>query len=104
MDSLGREGGQTDRDVLSTIRGGRAVLYPFPGASEDGLAGVDFECAGSVRDAQLAAQHDGVFVKIGRLARAPHVGDADRLIARIYAADILVNQFRFVPRGRDSGC
>src|SRR5581483_7651691 len=60
-------------------------------------------------NAQHAAQHERVFIKLRRLARlnptagTAHVGDAELSIAGVYAADKFLDDFGFVAGGLDAG-
>ena len=60
MDQLEGEGWEADRDVVGALGVRGAVLDPFAGADDDGLAGLDVEGAGGVRDADDQAVRSSV--------------------------------------------
>src|SRR5437588_12088585 len=94
---LRRERRQANRDVLGPLSHRRAVLNPLTSAGNDRLARVHLDYAGLMRDAQLAAQHYRVFVKLGSLSRfdpaawTAHVSDTHSIIAGVHPADMFVN-------------
>src|SRR5258705_136194 len=91
---LRREGRHAHRDVLRTLRLGRAVLHPLAAPRDDGLSRAHVDRPAGVVHTQQALQHDRVLVELGRLPRldpaggAPHVRDAHRLRLRAHAADV----------------
>ena len=60
VDQLEGEGWEADRDVVGALGVRGAVLDPFAGADDDGLAGLDVEGAGGVRDADDQAVRSSV--------------------------------------------
>src|SRR6266702_4530313 len=57
---LRREGRHADRDVLRTLRLGRAVLHPLAAPRDDGLSRAHVDRPARVLHAQQALQHDRV--------------------------------------------
>ena len=96
------EGGEADGDVFGAAFLGCGVTDPFAGVGDDGLSGGDVEGAALVFDAQQALQHDREFVELGRLAgfepalRAAHVSHAGRGSFGVDAANVFVDELRFV--------
>src|SRR5262249_7099249 len=87
---------------------GRAVLDPLARVSDDGLTAANVEMAAPVSHPKQTAQHHSELLELGGLARldpaagAAHVGNADVLVARIHAPDVLVDQLRLVACGLDA--
>src|SRR4051794_34657593 len=109
MDRAGRERRQADRDVLGAAGGGRRVAHPLAGTHEHGLTGAHVERLFPVLlDPQDALDHDRVLVEVRPLTRLEpalgrtHVGDADALLARVDATDVLVDQLRLGARRLDA--
>src|SRR3989449_10212560 len=73
---LRREGRHAHRDVLRTLRLGRAVLHPLAAPRDDGLSRAHVERPAGVLHAQQALQHDRVLVELGRLPRLDPAGGA----------------------------
>lgn len=97
-------------DVFCAFVSGRAVLHPFAGLGDEGLAGLDDGlCAVFGFDVERASEDDAVFVEFGALAGfdpawgAIHLGDAEGLGVGIYAADILADELGDVAAGFDCG-
>src|SRR6266478_5553458 len=101
---LRREGRHAHRDVLRTLRLGRAVLHPLAAPRDDGLSRAHVDRPAGVLHAEQALQHDRVLVELGRLPRldpaggAPHVRDAHGRRLRGHAADVLLDLLRHVAR------
>src|SRR5689334_17033251 len=108
MNGLWRKRGQTYGDVFGAFRLWRAVLHPFPGASDHCLPGVHIQRAIPVRHAQRASEHNRELVELRSLtrfnpsARTAHVSHAQARLAAVHAADVLVDEFRFIACGCDS--
>lgn len=72
------------------------------------LSSIDVDLARLRLHAQRALQHDGELVELGLLTglnpslRTAHVGDADRSVFGVYAADIFVNELGLVAGGGDA--
>src|SRR3954452_24687158 len=100
MDRVGRERGQADRDVVRAARLRRRVAHPLAGFHENGLARANVGLAAFVLDVEGAVDDDRVLVDLGTLAGLlPALGrlhprDAEALVARVDAADELVDQLR----------
>src|SRR5437763_14228697 len=105
---LWREGRHADRDVLRTLRLGRAVLHPLAAPRDDGLSRAHVDRPAGVLHAQQALQHDRVLVELGRLPRldpaggGPPVRGAPGPRPRARAADVLLDLLRHVARGDDA--
>src|SRR4029078_10049537 len=99
---------ELNRDLVPAPRLGRGVAHPLPRPDEDRLAGADVEGARLVLDAQRTVDDDGVLVEVGALAGLDpalgrlHARDAQALVARVDAADELVDQLRLGPGGLDA--
>src|SRR5215471_4627223 len=108
MNSLGREGGQANGNVLGAFVRGR-ILDPLSSASQNGLSGANINAAVFVAHAQASSQDQRVFVEFGSLSRlvpsgwTAHVGHTDTAFAVVYAAHIFINDFGKVP-GRLHAC
>jgi len=108
MDRFHCEGRQANRDVFGAFRMRRAVLDPFAGAGDDGLAGEDFEDAVLVFHLQAAGEDEGVFVKLGGLAGlgpaagAAHPGEAEPGLAVVHVADVFLDDLGLVAGGGDA--
>ena len=98
---LSIEGVQTERKTLSGFLSEHLGSVPAAGAHVD--------AALWRRYPQHAAQHYGVLVELGGLARllpsfgAVHAGDADMLGAGVDAADVLLDALGLVAGGLDHG-
>ena len=102
-----RERWQAHGDVFRALR--CRVADPFAFVRDDGGAGGDFERAGVRLDAEQAAEDDGEFVELGRLAGfdpaggARHARDAEGVGLRVHATDELLDFLRRLPGGGDEG-
>lgn len=102
-----RECRDTYRDVLRCFIGS-GILDPFAGMSDYGLAGRYIERSTFVHHVELAPNHNGVLLELRSLSRllpsrgAAHVGNAEAISFRIYAAKKLVNMFRHVAGSLDA--
>src|SRR5215471_4660609 len=108
MNSLGREGGQANGNVLGAFVRGR-ILDPLSSASQNGLSGANINAAVFVAHAQASSQDQRVFVEFRSLSRlvpscrTAHVGHTDTAFAVVHAAHIFINDFGKVP-GRLHAC
>src|SRR5438874_13360156 len=104
MHSFRRESGHADGNVLRAFIGG-GVLYPLSRMRDYCLPGRDIEGPAAMADPQAAPQHDGVLLKIRRLAglfpacRTSHVGHADTALPGIQVAHIFINHLGQIARG-----
>ncbi|SRR5581483_6077963 len=84
------------------------VLDPFPGMSDDCLAGPDFKLATLVAHSKAPLQDDGVFLELRRLSGllpaggAAHVRDAEAAFAGVEPPDIFIDEFGHIARGLDA--
>src|SRR5215471_5744025 len=100
MHGLCRECWQTYGHVLRSLGAGRTVLHPLPARSDNCLPRRDIQSSIPADDAKSSSQDHRVFLEFGRLARlnpagwTDHSRNADRLAARIDAANELFDSFR----------
>src|SRR5262245_2819049 len=103
MDRVDGKGGNANRNILSAVGTGSTVLHPFAAMSNHGFSGSNLDGTASEVHMKRSAQHDGVFIELGRLtrfdpsARTLHSSDADPSGTRIHAANILFDDFGFGP-------
>ena len=107
MRRIQRKSGTANGDILSSVRPGRAIPYPFSSRRYYRLTGCNIHRAAFVFHPQDAFEYHRVFLEIGRLpgldpaSGTAHVRNANLCGFRVHAAYVFIDQLGFIARCSD---